>query len=215
MNELVKLLTQEKLLNEVSKLLGLCTSIVIIVILSYIIFFTYKKIYSSDNYNSKFCVLLIILIVITTMIINLIERSLMTSLGLLGLISIVRFRVKLKDFREIGFLLWAIAMGVAIGTENYVIGISYSIMISLLFLYFNRKIQRYYIGNILVIRSENISTRKLEDYFLKEGINYILTSEKKEVEYKEYIYHIYSEKKVKKLLEKLNKEFQFDYVKFI
>ncbi len=215
MNEFNKLLLQEKLYNEMSKLTGTCTSIIVIIILGGIVCFTYRKIYSSDNYNPKFSVLLIMLIIITTMIINLIERSLMTSLGLLGLISIVRFRVKLKDFREIGFLLWSIAMGVAIGTGNYMIGILYSIIISLLLLYFDKKIKVTPSGNVLVIRSENISTKKLEDYFLKEGIVYTLTSEKEEAEYKEYIYHIHTEKKIKKFLEKLNKNFQLNYVKII
>lgn len=184
------------------------------IILSILVFLTYKIIYDTDNYKKKFNILLVILIFITTMIISLIKSSLMTSLGLLGIISIVRFRVKLKDYRDIGFLLWSITIGIAIGTENYLLGIIYSILISLILLVSNISLKNLKQKNIFIIRDKKIKQEKLERFLIKEGIEFRLVLKNKYDSYEEYIYQLET-KKIKKIKEKIITNFEYEFIKFV
>lgn len=183
-------------------------------IISGVIFYIYKKVYSDDKYKPKFNILLVMMVFITTMLINLIKTSLMTSLGLLSLISIIRFRVKLKDFRDISFILWAIAVGVGIGTENYTVAFFYSIVISFLQLLLNRVLVKNY-NTTLILRDKKINQNNLEEFFQNENVQYTLSISKCFNEYEEYIYHLENKKNLTKFQEKFLKNFEFDYVKFI
>ncbi|WP_279119473.1 DUF4956 domain-containing protein [Fusobacterium varium] len=184
------------------------------IILSILVFLTYKIIYDTDNYKKKFNILLVILIFITAIIISLIKSSLMTSLGLLGIISIVRFRVKLKDYRDIGFLLWSITIGIAIGTENYLSGIIYSILISLILLVSNISLKNLKQKNILIIRDKKVKQEKLEKFLVKEGIAFKFVLKNQYDNYEEYIYQLET-KKIKKIKEKIITNFEYEFIRFI
>lgn len=199
----------EKFWEEIYDVVLSGISVIAVIFLSGVLLFTYRKVYSSDNYKPKFSILLVILSIITTMIINLIHTSLMSSLGLLGLLSIIRFRVKLKDFRDIGFILWAIGIGVAIGTENYGIGILYSFILCFLFVGLNNILLTKNKGNILVIRDIRVNKVKIEEFFMIQKITYELIFERNN----EYIYYIDGKKNYNSFLEKFVEKFQYDYIK--
>ena len=201
-------------MGQLANVLLISSSILSSCITSGIIFYVYKKVYSDDKYKPKFNILLVMIVFITTMLINLIKTSLMTSLGLLSLISIIRFRVKLKDFRDISFILWSIAVGVGIGTENYMIAFFYTIVISFLQLLLNKVLVKNY-NTTLVLRDKKINQNKLEEFFQGENIQYTLSISKSFNEYEEYIYHLENKKSLTKFQEKFLKNFEFDYIKFI
>ena len=138
----------------------------------------------------------------------------MTSLGLLGIISIVRFRVKLKDYRDIGFLLWSITIGIAIGTENYLSGIIYSILISLILLVSNISLKNLKQKNILIIRDKKVKQEKLEKFLVKEGIAFKFVLKNQYDNYEEYIYQLET-KKIKKIKEKIITNFEYEFIRFI
>lgn len=92
----------------------------------------YKKTYKGVLYTRSFNVALILVALVTSMIIMPITSNLVLSLGMVGALSIVRFRTAIKDPMDIGFMFWAISAGLTSGAGFYVLTISGSIIIGLI-----------------------------------------------------------------------------------
>lgn len=73
---------------------------------------------------------LLLITVITTIVMLIIGSNLALSLGMVGSLSIIRFRTAIKEPRDIAFLFWAIAVGLACGSEMYLIGLAGSIVVA-------------------------------------------------------------------------------------
>ncbi len=108
--------------------------LVISFFLSLIIFYIYKKTYSGVVYSHNFNVSLVVMSLITSVIIMTITSNLVLSLGMVGALSIVRFRTAIKDPLDIVFMFWAIALGLTTGARLYMIAIVGSIFIGLVIL---------------------------------------------------------------------------------
>ena len=78
----------------------------------------------------KFAVTLIVLSFVSTILMDLIQTNLALSLGMLGSLSIVRFRTNIKDPRDIGFIIWSMAIGIAAATESLLIGLVGSVILA-------------------------------------------------------------------------------------
>ena len=78
------------------------------------IFFVYKKTYSGVMYSAGFGVSLIAMTMITTLVILAVTSNVVLSLGMVGALSIVRFRTAIKEPLDIAFLFWAIAAGIVL-----------------------------------------------------------------------------------------------------
>ena len=78
------------------------------------IFFIYKKTYAGVMYSSSFGVTLVALTMITTLVILAVTSNVVLSLGMVGALSIVRFRTAIKEPLDIAFLFWAIAAGIVL-----------------------------------------------------------------------------------------------------
>ena len=78
------------------------------------IFLVYKKTFSGVMYSSSFGVSLITMTMITTMLILAVTSNVVLSLGMVGALSIVRFRTAIKEPLDIAFLFWAIAAGIVL-----------------------------------------------------------------------------------------------------
>lgn len=104
----------------------LCTA----VIATYI-FFVYKGINKNSFYNKNFNMSLIALAVITAAIILTIQSNIIVSLGMVGALSIVRFRTAVKDPLDLVFLFWAISVGIICGAGYALIAVMASIVVSL------------------------------------------------------------------------------------
>ena len=76
------------------------------------IFWVYKKTYQGVMYSSSFGTTLIALTMITTIVILAVTSNVVLSLGMVGALSIVRFRAAIKEPLEIAFLFWSIAVGI-------------------------------------------------------------------------------------------------------
>ena len=95
----------------------------ITLILSFFIFFIYKKTYSGVVYSHNFNVSLVLMALITSLIIMTIRSNLVLSLGMVGALSIVRFRTAVKDPMDTIFMLWAVALGITAGAQLYAVAI--------------------------------------------------------------------------------------------
>jgi len=102
------------------------------------IFFIYKKTYQGVLYQRSFNISLVLVSAVTAMIIMTISGNLILSLGMVGALSIVRFRTPVKDSMDLVFLFWAISAGIANGVGYYNISIVGSIMIAIFMLILTR-----------------------------------------------------------------------------
>lgn len=102
------------------------------------IYYVYKRSYNGVIYNRNFNLSLIIVCMITAMVIVTISSNIVLSLGMVGALSIVRFRVAVKDPLDVAYLFWAIAAGIATGAGTYQVTIFGSIFIGLIILIFVR-----------------------------------------------------------------------------
>jgi hypothetical protein len=100
-------------------------------VLSALMYFIYYCSYTKLTYNRKFNITLVMITIACTSMMLLIQDDLAVSFGLMGTLSIVRFRTNVKDNRDIGFILWALVIGLAVGTNNFVLAIGYSIVMTI------------------------------------------------------------------------------------
>ncbi|MCQ4637918.1 DUF4956 domain-containing protein [Anaerovorax odorimutans] len=82
----------------------------------------YRLANTKMNVRPQFAVTLVVLAFVSTILMSLIRSNLALSLGMLGALSIVRFRTNIRDPRDIGFIFWSMAIGIAAATESYAIG---------------------------------------------------------------------------------------------
>ena len=104
------------------------------------IFFVYKKTFSGVMYSSGFGVTLIALTMITTVVILAVTSNVVLSLGMVGALSIVRFRTAIKEPLDIAFLFWSIAAGIVLAAGMLPLAVFGSLFIGIVLLVFvNRK----------------------------------------------------------------------------
>jgi len=84
-----------------------------------IIFLVYRYFNSSVVYSVRFNMLIVMVCVVTSLIIITIGTNLVLTLGMVGALSIVRFRAAVKDPLDVGFLFWAVAAGLTAGAQLY------------------------------------------------------------------------------------------------
>lgn len=94
---------------------------IVAVVLALFIMFTYKITYSGTAYSRKFNVSLGGMVIITTMTMSIISSNVALSLGMVGALSIIRFRTAVKDVRDAAFIFWTIAAGIGCGVSQYML----------------------------------------------------------------------------------------------
>ena len=103
------------------------------------IFFIYKKTYQGVMYSSSFGVTLIALTMITSQVILAVTSNVVLSLGMVGALSIVRFRTAIKEPLDIAFLFWAISAGIILAAGMIPLAVIGSVIIGLILLFFVNK----------------------------------------------------------------------------
>ena len=117
-------------------LLGMAFAVVI----SLFIFWVYKKTFTGIMYSPGFSLTLIGLCLVTTLVIMAVTSNVVLSLGMVGALSIVRFRAAIKDPMEIVFLFWSIAVGIVIGAGMIPLALTGSVIIGVILMIFaNRR----------------------------------------------------------------------------
>jgi uncharacterized membrane protein YhiD involved in acid resistance len=100
------------------------------------IFLIYKKTYTGVMYSSSFGVTLVALTMITTLVILAVTSNVVLSLGMVGALSIVRFRTAIKEPLDIAFLFWSIAAGIVLAAGMIPLAVIGSVVIGLVLLVF-------------------------------------------------------------------------------
>jgi uncharacterized membrane protein YhiD involved in acid resistance len=108
-------------------------SVAIAFVISLFIVFIYKKTFSGVVYNKSTVLTIVIISMVTAMVIRTINSNLSLSLGMVGALSIVRFRTAIKEPVDTAFLFWAITAGIMTGAGLYVISIVGSLFLGILY----------------------------------------------------------------------------------
>ncbi len=92
---------------------------VIAIVGAFFLMFSYKLTYAGNAYSKKFNATIGAMVIISTMIMSIIGNNVALSLGMVGALSIIRFRTAVKDSRDALFIFWALAMGIGCGVSQY------------------------------------------------------------------------------------------------
>lgn len=137
--DLSQLFSLDKLLISSSfTLLQIFLSLSITFVIAMYIYFIYKKTYNGVLYSKNFNLTLVITSLIVNALMIGISGNLVLSLGLVGALSIVRFRTAIKDPKDTAFLFWAISIGVINGVGFYELSIMATLFISLVLVILSR-----------------------------------------------------------------------------
>lgn len=114
-----------------SVLLSLLLAFVLGQMLAWVYFYTH----SSLSYSKSFVQSLIVITVVIAMVMSTIQNSFVTAVGLMGALSIIRFRNMIKDTRDIAFIFCSLVAGMAAGSQRYAIAILGTTFLSLIIVY--------------------------------------------------------------------------------
>jgi len=140
-------------------LLDMIIALVLAFGLGLFIFLIYKKTYQGVMYSSSFGTTLIALTMITTVVILAVTSNVVLSLGMVGALSIVRFRTAIKEPLEIAFLFWSIAVGIVLAAGLIPLAVIGSVIIGIILLVFVNK-KSYYNPYIVVLSCANSAAEK-------------------------------------------------------
>ncbi len=129
------------------------------------IYFVYKKTYTGVMYSSGFGVSLIAMTMITTVVILAVTSNVVLSLGMVGALSIVRFRTAIKEPLDICFLFWSIGAGIVLAAGMIPLAVIGSVIIGVILLVFVNK-KSHSNPYIVVIRCDNHDSEAKAKTFL-------------------------------------------------
>ena len=98
-------------------------NLILCFLLELVIVYIYKKTHQGLSYSSSFVFTFVLVGVVGAVVMMVVQHNLARAFGLLGAFSLIRFRTILKETRDIAFLFFALAIGIAVGTNNYAIAL--------------------------------------------------------------------------------------------
>lgn len=136
------------------------------------IFWVYRNTYNGVMYSASFGVSLMAMTMITTLVILAVTSNVVLSLGMVGALSIVRFRTAIKEPMDIAYLFWAIAAGIVLGAGLIPLAVFGSVFVGvILWIFVNRKTSdRPYIMiiNCSGGEAEKLALAKVEEFVKKQ-----------------------------------------------
>lgn len=133
------------------------------------IFLVYKKTFAGVMYSSSFGVTLVALTMISTLVILAVTSNVVLSLGMVGALSIVRFRTAIKEPLDIAFLFWSIAAGIVLAAGMIPLAVFGSVVIGIVLLVFANK-KSHLNPYIVVLRLEGHDSEVQAVQFLKKQV---------------------------------------------
>ena len=153
-------------------LLDTCIGLAVALLVGLFIFMIYKKTLTGVLYSDGFALTLVGLSLVTTLVIMAVTSNVVLSLGMVGALSIVRFRTAIKEPVEIVFLFWSLAVGIVIGAGM----IPLAIIGVILLLFANRKIRKQ--PYILVVSCKDEAAEQRITEILAKAVEYYTVKSK-------------------------------------
>lgn len=154
--------------NSIS-ILDMVIALVLAFCIGMFIFLIYKKTYQGVMYSSSFGTTLVALTMITTVVILAVTSNVVLSLGMVGALSIVRFRTAIKEPLDIAFLFWAIAAGIVLAAGMIPLAVFGSVIIGIMLLILVNK-KSHCNPYIVVLSCETSDSEKKAREFLESQV---------------------------------------------
>lgn len=122
-----------------STLMPIVLALVVSFVLGMLIYYVYQRSFRGVIYNQAFSVSLALLTILTTMITLAISSNIALSLGMVGALSIVRYRTAIKDPADIIFLFWAVGTGITVGAHLHYLALVGAVVVIILLLTIGRR----------------------------------------------------------------------------
>mgnify|MGYP000896371010 CR=1 FL=1 len=148
--------------------------------------FIYRTTYQGVMYQKSFAISIVLASLITTMIIMVISGNLILSLGMVGALSIVRFRAAVKDPLDIIFMFWSISVGIANGVANLKVSFTATLVIAVIILLLS-KLPAIKPAKILIIKINPSKENELFNLFKSSKTKFKLKSRSQKESYLELI----------------------------
>ncbi|MEW6381135.1 MAG: DUF4956 domain-containing protein [bacterium] len=155
LEELMNMLNGLSQVNQPITAMRVVLTLLITCIIGQFIFFVYRKTFKGVLYTRNFNVGLVMIAMVTALVILPISSNILLSLGMVGALSIVRFRTAIKDPIDTVFMFWAIGVGICCGAGFYMVGIIGSLMIGLFMFLMNQVSLSGEEPYLLVVHFEN------------------------------------------------------------
>ena len=139
------------------------------VLIGLFIYYVYKRSYNSVMYSHSFNISLVILTCVTALVIMAVTANIVLSLGMVGALSIVRFRTAIKDPMDVVFLFWAIAAGIVTGSGMFLLSLLGSIFIGLIIVVLS-KVKNYDDPYLLILNLETVLAEDEIMTLLKQAV---------------------------------------------
>lgn len=153
------------------------TGMLLALVIGLFIFVVYKKTFNGVMYSSGFALSLVGLSLVTTLVIMAVTSNVVLSLGMVGALSIVRFRAAIKEPIEIVYLFWAIAAGIVIGAGMIPLAVIGSAIIGIILILFaNRKVHEN--PYILIVNCNDERSEEEALHLAKEAVKKFLIKSK-------------------------------------
>ena len=155
-----------------------------------VIFATYYVTYKGVAHSIKFNLSLIIVLLISIVIMLMISSNIVISLGMVGALSIIRFRTAIKDSRDTVFIFWAITEGLSVGSRNFKLSFITTLFIAAI-LIVTSMLPKFREKYLLVVSSTGeMNANELERFIGDNTKYYKLKSSTNTPERREYIYEV-------------------------
>ncbi len=141
------------------------------------IFLVYKKTYQGVMYSSSFGTTLVALTMITTVVILAVTSNVVLSLGMVGALSIVRFRTAIKEPLDIAFLFWSIAVGIVLAAGMIPLAVIGSIIIGVILIVFVNK-KSHCNPYIVVVQCDSHETEEKVKAYLERNVQKCIVKSK-------------------------------------
>lgn len=126
-----------------------------------IIFLTYRFTYRGVSYSSSFNASNVLILLVTVVIMIMISSNIAISLGMVGALSIVRFRTAVKDPRDTAFIFWSIIEGLCVGSQNYKLALVSTVFIAVIAFALSAH-ARLYKKYLLILRGTDLNIKEVE-----------------------------------------------------
>ncbi len=162
----------QDILNQLSgqnmdlSLIDIITNLTVATAIAFAIYISYWYTHVGTAYSRKFNVSLITLTILTATVMAVIGNNIALSLGMVGALSIVRFRTAIKDSRDTTYIFWAIVVGIGCGSGDFLVAGVGSIVVFIILLFLGRVTNNQRL--LLIIKAQRSSEMNVEGTVFKQ-----------------------------------------------
>lgn len=136
----------------------------------------YRQAYEGVLFQKAYAITIVLVCLVTTMVIMVISGNLVLSLGMVGALSIVRFRAAIKDPLDIVYIFWAVGVGIANGVAYFSVSFIASIFIGVCLILF-KKIDSRPVANLIIVNCSSEALENVETHIRRSSKKMVLRSQ--------------------------------------